>query len=74
MASNIGTIIAVYEATETPEGIIKPEVSVGDMVLFGQFTGTAVTIGRSLYVICREHDLLSVLEYADPVDIEEVVN
>jgi chaperonin GroES len=73
--STIGTVHAVYEPTETSDGLIESQVKVGDKVLFGQFTGTAVSIGHDIFIICKEHDLLSVLIPAgDSVpDIEEVV-
>lgn len=72
---SIGTVVAVYEATQLSDGsYIQPEVSVGDIVLFGQFTGTSVKIAGKVFVICKEHDLLSVLDFttADVPLIEEV--
>ena len=63
---SIGKIVATYELYTSPDGErISPEVSVGDIVLFGQFTGTAVKIAGQTYVICKEHDLLARLEFSD---------
>lgn len=77
MSSTMGKVYAVYQAEETPEGYVEPQVSVGDTVLFGQFTGTAINVGRDLFVICREHDLLTILRFDEeegekPI-IEEVI-
>lgn len=60
--TTVGLVHAVYEAEETSEGTISPQVKVGDTVIFGQFTGTMITIDRETYIICKEHDLLSILD------------
>jgi len=71
--STIGKIHAVYAAEETLEGRIEPQVKVGDTVLFGQYTGTTIAIGRDLFIICKEHDLLCVLDFEPSLPIEEVL-
>ena len=73
-SSTIGKVHAVYEGTETSEGYIEPQVSVGDTVIFGQFTGTALEMGKDLYVVCREHDLLTIIEFPGEKPIIEEVH
>jgi chaperonin GroES len=71
----IGRIHAVYPAATDGNEEIHPQVSVGDTVIFGQYTGTSITINRELYIICKEHDLLSIVRFPDGQlpDIEEVL-
>jgi chaperonin GroES len=40
----------------------KPDVEVGDKVLFGKYTGTEVKIDGEDHLILREDDLLAVLK------------
>ena len=40
---------------------IKPEVKKGDIVLYGKYAGTEVTVGGSDYLILRESDVLAIL-------------
>lgn len=57
-----GKIVAVGpgKASETGE-IIPMEVKVGDMVLYGKYSGTEVTIEKEDYLIVRESDILAVI-------------
>ena len=41
--------------------IVKPEVKVGDTVLYGKYSGTEVSVDGKDYLIMRESDLLAVL-------------
>jgi chaperonin GroES len=70
--SSIGIIHAVYEPEDTPDGRVEPQVKVGDTVIFGQFTGTVVTVGKEMYIICKEHDLLTIVEFADTPVVEAI--
>ncbi len=40
---------------------VKLNVSVGDHVIFGKFSGTEVEIGEAKYTLVREDDILCVL-------------
>ena len=40
---------------------IKPEVKKGDIVLYGKYAGTEVTVGGSDYLILRESDVRAIL-------------
>lgn len=72
--ASMGKVHAVYAAEQTADGLIEPQVKVGDTVIFGQFTGTAVSVGRETFVICKEHDLLTIIRPVGELpEIEEVV-
>ncbi len=66
-----GEVHAVYPATVEPGTgeVIEPQVKVGDKVLFGQYSGTEVSLGGSDYIIIREQDLLTIVHFrADEMD------
>ncbi|MFQ5443499.1 MAG: co-chaperone GroES [Nitrospinales bacterium] len=41
---------------------VKPEVKVGDKVLYGKYAGTEIKIDGEDYLLMREDDILGVLE------------
>lgn len=73
--TSIGKIYAVYETEKDADGNdIGPRVKIGDTVIFGMFTGTTMSIGNKTFIICKEHDLLTIVEFPGSVPIvEEVV-
>ena len=48
------------KASDTGE-LIKMEVKVGDVVLYGKYSGTEVTIDGDDYLIMRESDILAIV-------------
>ena len=57
-----GKIIAVGPGKAAENGtLIKPEVKVGDTVLYGKYSGTEVSVEGKDYLIMRESDLLAVI-------------
>ena len=57
-----GTIIAMGSGKRNEKGdIIAPEVKVGDVVLYGKYPGTEVTVDGKNYLIVRESDIFAVL-------------
>jgi chaperonin GroES len=57
-----GEIMAVGPGRLTDKGERVPlEVSKGDRVLFGKYSGTEVTVGEENYLIMRESDILAIL-------------
>ncbi len=57
-----GTVVAVGPGKTADDGkIIKPEVKVGDRVLYGKYSGTEVTIGGEEYLIMRESDIFGIV-------------
>lgn len=60
-----GEVLAVGAGKRKDNGTISPmEVKTGDVVLYGKYTGTEVTVGGEDYVILRADDILAVLEGA----------
>lgn len=60
-----GEIMAVGDGKLSDTGErIKPEVKVGDVVLYGKYSGTEVPakIDGSEYLIMRESDILAVIK------------
>jgi chaperonin GroES len=57
-----GEVIAVGPGKKTEEGKLLPmDVKVGDRVLFGKYSGTAVKIEGTEYLVMREEDLMGVV-------------
>lgn len=57
-----GTIIAMGPGKRNEKGdIIAPEVKVGDVVLYGKYSGTEVSVDGKNYLIVRESDIFAVL-------------
>jgi len=58
-----GEIIAVGPGARDESGSrIEPEVKVGDIVLFGKWSGTEVKIDGQDLLIMKESDIMGVLE------------
>ena len=57
-----GKIVAVGPGKVSDAGqTIAPSVKVGDMVLYGKYSGTEVTIDNEDYLIVRESDILAII-------------
>lgn len=57
-----GTVVAVGPGKTSDDGkLIKPEVKVGDRVLYGKYSGTEVTIDGVEYLIMRESDIFGII-------------
>ena len=57
-----GKIVAVGPGQTNDKGErIKPEVKKGDIVLYGKYAGTEVSISGKDYLILRESDVLAIL-------------
>jgi chaperonin GroES len=57
-----GKIIAVGPGAKTEDGKILPmEVKVGDLVLFGKWSGTEVKIDGVEYSIMKESDIMGII-------------
>jgi chaperonin GroES len=57
-----GRVMAVGPGRRTDKGNIVPtEVSVGDRVLYGKYSGTEVTVDNTEYLIIKETDVLAVI-------------
>ena len=57
-----GTVIAAGPGRRSEQGdIIPPELTVGDRVLYGKYSGTEVTVDGNEYLIIKEGDVLAVI-------------
>ncbi len=57
-----GEIVAVGEGKTADSGsIIKPQVKVGDHVLYGKYAGTEITVDGEDLLMMRESDVFAVL-------------
>jgi len=58
----MGKVIAAGAGRITDAGeTVKPEVKVGDKVLYGKYSGTEVTVDGKDYLIVRESDILAIM-------------
>ena len=56
-----GKVVAIGSGTRTEDGKIIPmDVKVGDIVLFGKWSGTEVKIDGKEYSIMKETDIMGV--------------
>lgn len=56
-----GKVVAVGKGKHTEKGIQAIEVKVGDVVLYGKYSGTEITADGEQYLIVREEDVLAVV-------------
>jgi chaperonin GroES len=57
-----GTLVAIGPGKVAEDGkIVKPEVKVGDKVLYGKYSGTEVTVEGETYLIMRESDIFAII-------------
>ena len=57
-----GTVIAVGPGRRSEKGdLIEVEISVGDRVLYGKYSGTEVAVDGTDNLIVKESDVLAVL-------------
>ncbi|MDC3209533.1 co-chaperone GroES [Chitinophagales bacterium] len=51
----------VVSVSEEDEKMIKPKVKAGDIVLYGKYSGTEVSIDGKDYLIMRESDIMAIV-------------
>ena len=57
-----GKVIAAGPGKASDAGaLIKMEVKVGDVILYGKYSGTEVTVDSKEYLIMRESDILAII-------------
>lgn len=58
-----GEVLAVGPGKRDDDGErIKPDVKVGDRVLFGKYSGQTVKLGGDEVLVLREEDVLGIVE------------
>jgi len=58
-----GKVVAAGPGKTSEAGeLIKMEVKVGDVVLYGKYSGTEVSIDGEDYLIMRESDILAIVQ------------
>ena len=58
-----GTVVAVGAGKVTEEGkLVAMNVKVGDVVLYGKYSGTEVKIDGEEYLIMRESDIYGIVK------------
>jgi chaperonin GroES len=56
-----GKVVAVGNGKVTKDGKVRPvDVKVGDVVLFGKYSGTEIKIDGEEHVLIREDDVLAI--------------
>lgn len=69
-----GRVIAVYEpftfGSDSQES--EPFVQVGDIVLFGKFSGTEIELDRKKWIVLKEADILTKLEFPDEDTLQKI--
>ncbi|MES2730438.1 MAG: co-chaperone GroES [Bacteroidota bacterium] len=57
-----GQVVAVGEGKVAENGnVVKPQLKVGDTVLYGKYSGTEITVEGKDYLIMRESDIFAVI-------------
>lgn len=57
-----GTIVAVGPGKVEDGKTIQPGVKVGDVVLYGKYGGTEITVDGEEYLIMRESDIYGIVK------------
>ncbi len=58
-----GEVVAVGPGKTSDDGkLLKPDVKVGDQVLFGKYSGTECKLDGEEMVVMREDDIMAVIE------------
>lgn len=57
-----GKIVAVGKGKTTDEGKVQPmELKVGDIIIYGKYSGTEITVDGEELLIMREEDVFAVI-------------
>jgi chaperonin GroES len=61
-----GKVVAVSRGKRLENGSLTPlDVSVGDHILYGKYTGSEIKLSGEEYLIVREDEVLGILEGAE---------
>jgi chaperonin GroES len=57
-----GEVLAVGPGKVRADGTLRePEVKIGDVVMFGKYSGTEISVDGETYVLMREDDILAIV-------------
>lgn len=57
-----GKVVAIGTGKKTDDGkIVALTVKVGDIVLYGKYSGTEITVDGEEYLIVKEEDILAIV-------------
>ncbi len=60
-----GKVVAVSRGKRLEDGTLRPlDVALGDLILYGKYTGSEIKLAGEEYLIVREDEVLGVLEGA----------
>ena len=63
-----GEVVAVGKGKRLEDGkVIALDVSVGDRILFGKYSGSDIKLDGEEYMIMREDEVLGILDNKEPV-------
>lgn len=65
-----GEVVAISESVLDGEDKLEPLFKVGDVVLFGQYNGSEITVGREKVIILLEKDIMALLTPESMEDLE----
>ena len=58
-----GKVIAIGNGKLLENGTLRPvAVKVGDIILFGKYSGTEVKVGGDELIVMREDDIMAIIE------------
>ena len=58
-----GKVIAVGKGKINEQGVVRPlDVKVGDLVLFGKYSGSEIKVDGDDVLMMREDDILAIIE------------
>lgn len=58
-----GEVVAVGSGKTLDNGkIMKPDLKVGETVLFGKFSGTEIEVDNKEYIVMSENDIMAVFD------------
>ena len=66
----VGRVVAVCANYQSDAGVeFEPNYKIGDIIVIGKFTGTRLSIGREVYTILFEKDVLASVVQQEPNDM-----
>ena len=58
-----GNVVAVGNGKKNDQGDIIPlDVNIGDIVMFGQYAGSEITVGEEKLLVMSEDEIVAVIE------------